>query len=137
MRWHFTMTEISAGHYHAEAFRSSGASLSIDGNEGILARILKDAYDAEMKSGTFHGDAAYHITSSFLCSWPSIYHEKMMGCWTVGNSSGFPRIDYDGRDFYLMVSERPDEYSWQGHIDRLAKGRSGYFDKLVTLSETK
>jgi len=108
--------------------------VSLLGPELIFARVLQEAYDAEKSRGTFHGDAAYLITSSFLRAWPSVYYEKMMGCWTVGEKSGFPRIDYDGRDFYLMVSERPDAYSWQGQIDRIS---SGYFKKLVELSENQ
>ncbi len=132
MRWHFDITEESAGRYRAEAKRETGESVSLEGSEAIFPRILREAYDAERKRGTFHGDAAYQITSSFLQSWPSVYHEKMMGCWTVGKPSGYPRIDYDGRDFYLMVSETSDAYSWQGPIDRI---ESGFFKKLVELSE--
>jgi hypothetical protein len=135
MRWSFTVSEESASHFQATAKRITGDSISISGGDEIFARILKEAYDAEMKHGTFHGDAAYQITTSFLKSWPTVYFEKMFGCWTVGDRSGFPRIDYDGRDFYLMVSETPDAYSWQGNIDSLAKGRCGYFEKLVALSE--
>ena len=134
MRWKFGITEVSAGRYSASATRESGDSISLEGDERVFSRLLREAFEAEMKRGTFHGDAAYHITTSWLHSWPSVYHERMMGCWTVGDRSGYPRIDYDGRDFYLMVSERSDAYSWQGSIDRIA---SGYFNKLVELSEQK
>jgi hypothetical protein len=132
MRWRFIITEESAGRYLAEAKRDSGDSISLDGSESVFSKILRAAYETEIKRGTFHGEAAYHITASFLHSWPAVYNEKMMGCWTVGNRFGFPRIDYDGRDSYLMVSERADAYAWQGSIERIA---SGYFNKLVELSE--
>ncbi len=132
MTWNFDIIEESAGCYRAEAKRETGESVSLQGSESIFPRILQEAYEAERGRGAFHGDAVYRITSSFLKSWPSVYHEKMMGCWTVGKKSGFPRIDYDGRDFYLMVSERPDAYSWQGQIERIS---SGYFKKLIELSE--
>jgi len=134
MQWSFHISEQSSGYYCVEAKRFSGESITAHGGEDAIPRILQDAYNAEMKLGTFHGHAAFHITSSFLPKWPSIYHERMFGCWTVGERDKLPSIDYDGRDFYLMVSETPDCYSWQGHIDRLAKGRSGYFEKLYTLS---
>jgi hypothetical protein len=132
MIWNFDITEESAACYRAEAKRETGETVSLQGSESIFARILQEAYEAELRCGTFHGDAAYRITSSFLKSWPSVYHEKMMGCWTVGKSSGFPRIDYDGRDFYLMVSERANAYSWQGQIERIS---SGYFKKVIELSQ--
>ena len=135
MRWIFTITEESACHFVAEAKRFSGETISAHGDERVIPRILHEAYQAELKIGTCHGDAAYHITASFLSRWPSVYHEKTFGCWTVGKDDCFPRIDYDGKDFYLMVSETTGAYSWQGNIDQLAKEQCGYFRKITELNK--
>ena len=137
MNWTFKFEEESAGCFRAIARQETGKSIDIKGGDAVVARILIEAYDVEIMSGTIPGDAAYHITSAFLRSWPSVYYQKAMGCWTVGERGKYPRIDYDGRDLYLMVSETPGTYSWQGRIDCIAKGESSYFDKLAALSEKK
>lgn len=110
----------------------SGDTISLEGNESVLSRLLNEAYVVERTRGTIPGDAAYHIAASFLRSWPAAYHEKMWGCWSIGDAQCFPRVDYDGRDFYLTVSERPGTYSWQGSVEAIT---AGFFNKLVELSE--
>jgi hypothetical protein len=98
MNWNFHINEQSAGSFCADARRETGESVSLVGSELILPQVLQWAYNTERNRGTSHGVAAYRITSSFLESWSPEYHEKMMGCWTVGKQSGFPRIDYHGGD---------------------------------------
>jgi len=116
-----------------EAQRESGESVSVEGDWSSLPRVIQDAYKIEKEKGTIPGEAAYIVTSSYLKNYERIYHDGMFGSWTVGTRGELPRIDYDGRDFYLMLSLDKDSYAWQGRIEDLSKGRCQYFERLVNL----
>lgn len=132
MRWNIIVDEESAGVYLLNATSEDGMIISESGQERSVGKFLKDIYLHELSLGATPCRASYDVTRSYLFGWKAVFHERMFGCWTVGEDSNFPRVDYDGRDFYLMVSESADCYSWQGSVEMLAKGRSGYFEKIVT-----
>lgn len=133
MRWHFEINEISSGHFHCVATREDGRSISCDGPESVILTIIRDSYHAEIAAGTGDGEALFHVTRGFLSRWSGVYHRGMMGSWAVSDSASDKRIDYDGRDMYLMVTRDRSGYSWQGAISDVAQGRSHYFREVATL----
>jgi len=133
MRWHFKVTEISAGHYNCVATREDGRSIECDGSDAIIPEAIRDAYLAEIAAGTCDAEASFHVTHGFLSRWSGVYHRGMMGSWTVSDPTSGKRIDFDGRDMYLMITRDSSGYSWQGGIADLSKARCHYFRELSTL----
>lgn len=133
MRWHFKVNEISAGHFHCVATREDGRSISRDGPGGAIPEIIRDSYLAEIAAGTGDGEALFHVTRGFLSRWSGVYHRGMLGSWTVSDPASDKRIDFDGRDMYLMVTRDRSGYSWQGGISEVAQGRSHFFREVATL----
>jgi hypothetical protein len=133
MHWKFTINEVSAGHFSCTAIRDDGRNISLDGDDTVIARILHEAYLAEVSIATSGGAAAFEITHSFLHRWSAVYHTGMMGSWTVSDVRSGRQIDYDGRDMYLMVTREPSAYSWQGGIAELSKPRCHFYRELSTI----
>ncbi len=133
MRWHFKITEISAGHYNCVAMREDGRGIERDGSDAAIPEAIHDAYLAEIAAGTCDAEASFHVTHGFLSRWSGVYHRGMMGSWTVSDPTSAKRIDFDGRDMYLMVTRDASGYSWQGGIADLSKARCHYFRELSTL----
>ena len=133
MRWQFKIREVSAGHYNVLATREDRRSIARDGSEDVIAQAIHDAYLAEIEAGTSDGEASFHVTHGYLSQWSGVYHRGMMGSWTVSDPTSGKRVDYDGRDMYLMVTRDSSGYSWQGHIAELNKERCHYFRELSTI----
>lgn len=133
MRWHFKINELSPGHFNCVATREDGQRIERGGSEDKIPEAIRDAYLAELAAGTCDAEASFHVTHGFLSRWAGVYHRGMMGSWTVSDSTSGKRIDFDGRDMYLMVTRNSSGYSWQGGIAELSKGRCQYFRELSTL----
>lgn len=135
--WKFSILEISANCYSGKAVRITGENIAITGSLSIVSGLLQEAFKVEVGKGVMPGEAAFSITSSYLHGHNRVYHEDSFGSWTVGNLAGSPSIDYDGRDYYLMVCIEKDRYAWQGDVYDLAKGRCKYFDCVVNFPDAK
>ena len=133
MRWRYSINEVSAGHFTCEAIREDGRSISLDGTDDVIPQALHDTYMIELSLGVYPGSASYEITRSFLSRWTGVFHTGMMGSWTVSDPATSRRVDYDGRDMYLMVSRDSSGYSWQGGIAELSKARCHYYRELSSL----
>ena len=133
MRWQFKIREISVGHYNCLATREDGRSIERDGSDDVIPQAIHDAYLVEIELGTCDAEASFHVTHGFLSRWKGVYHRGMMGSWTVSDPETNKRIDFDGRDMYLMITRDSTGYSWQGRIEELTKERCHYFRELSTL----
>jgi hypothetical protein len=117
--------------------RDTGNAVERSGGEEILATVLHDAYDLEVSLGTIPGTAAYAITRAALPRWSSEYHESIFGSWSVHSPDGLTRIDYDGKDFILMVekgSTMTPAVLWQGRISAAEPLGIGYFQAIQQLT---
>src|SRR6266850_3318295 len=131
--WSISFCERSAGAFQAIATRDTGNKVERSGGEEILASVLQDAYQMEGSFGTIRGDAAYAVTKAAKPSWKSEYHERVFGSWSICSPDGSTRIDYDGKDFFLMVqkgSRMAPAVLWQGRISASEPLGVGYFQTI-------
>jgi hypothetical protein len=131
------MRERCAGAFRATATRDTGNTVERSGGEEILATVLHDAYELEVSLGSIPGTAAYAITRAAKPRWSSEYHERIFGSWSVHSPDGVTRIDYDGKDFYLMVqkgSRITPAVLWQGRISAAEPLGMGYFQAIQQLT---
>jgi hypothetical protein len=69
--------------------------------------------------------------------WSSEYHERIFGSWSVHSPDDSTRIDYDGKDFFLMVqkgSRITPAVLWQGRISAAEPLGIGYFQIIQQLT---
>ncbi len=135
--WSVSLIEKSAGAFQATATRETGNKVERSGGEEILATVLHDACEMEASLGTIRGDAVYAITRAAKPDWKSEYHERAFGSWSVYSPDGLTRIDYDGKDFFLMVqkgSRMTPAVLWQGRISAADPLGIGYFQTIQQLT---
>lgn len=135
--WSVSLIEKSAGAFRATATRDTGNTVERSGGEEILATVLHDAYEMEVSLGTIRGDAAYAMTRAAKSGWRGEYHERAFGSWSVYSPDGLTRIDYDGKDFFLMVqkgSRMTPTILWQGRISKSEPLGVGYFQTVQQLT---
>ena len=136
MPWSFDIRECSAGCYKVAAHRNTGQSITKEGFECVIEELLTEVYKEEVNIGSTESKALYDITLAFLDShwWEGEYFTGTFGSWSITNRADSNKsIHYDGRDFYLMISKEADNYSWQGELKQLSKGRCHYFRQIVYL----
>lgn len=134
--WSVSLSEMSAGAFRATATRGTGNTVDRSGGEEILATVLHDAYQMEVALGTTPGTAAYVITRAARPRWNSEYHDRIFGSWSVYSPDGVTRIDYDGKDFFLVVqkgSRMTPAVLWQGRITSSETLGIEYFRTLQQL----
>jgi hypothetical protein len=134
--WSVSLSERSAGAFHATATRDTGNKVERTGGKGVLTTVLHDAYEKEVSLGTIRGDAAYVITKAAKPGWNREHHESAFGSWSIHSPDRLTRIDYDGKDFFLMVqkgSKTDPAVIWQGEISALTSLAIDYFETLQGL----
>ena len=135
--WSISFHERSAGAFQGTATRDTGNKVDRSGGEEILASVLHDAYQMEVSLGTIRGDAAYAVTKAAKPGWKSEYHERAFGSWSICSPDGSTRIDYDGKDFFLMVqkgSRMTPTVIWHGRISASEPLAIGYFQTIQELA---
>lgn len=132
--WSIQIKEASIGVYSMTAIFEDGMSVSITGTESdykiLLAKMHRISIDNDINPGL----SAYWVTQAALSKEPAVFYSKMFGSWTVGKKDSFPRIDYDGRDFLLMILENKGKYSLECKIDELKNEKCHYFRKLSNMA---
>ncbi len=118
------------------ATRDTGNKVERSGGEEILAVVLHGAYELELSLGTIPGAAAYAITKAALRPWICQYYEQYFGSWSVRSPDGSTRIDYDARDFFLLIqggSKTSPVVLWQGRFSAMQPLGIGYFQTIQDL----
>ena len=137
--WSVFITETSPSAFRATATRGTGNTVERGGGEEILASVLHDAYKMEISLGTSRGEAAYTITRAARPGSAASreYHDRAFGSWSVCSPDQLTRIDYDGKDFLLMVqkgSGMTPAVLWQGRISAAEPLGIGYFRTIQPLT---
>jgi hypothetical protein len=132
--WNLDARELSAGHFIASLHRSTGEKFEREGLESVISEVLHEAFRLDRKLGVIPGDAAFVLTRATKRSWQWEYYEKILGSWSGISKVKAWRVDYDGKEFILMVRTTDPmnpKISWQGRADRLdePEGKQ-YFDAL-------
>ena len=117
-----------------EAISEGGLTVSLKGGNSDYRLLLARMHKISIDNGIYPGLSAYQVTQAALHNEPAMFYPKMFGCWTIGKKDAYPRIDYDGRDFLLMVSEKEGSYSFQCKIDDLKHEKNQYFKVLLRLA---
>ena len=131
--WSVTLIEQSAGAFRATATRDTGNKVEHSGGEEVLSRVLHDAFQMEVSLGASPGAAVFIITQAAKPGWSSYYHEQHFGSWSIHSPDGSTRIDYDGKEFFLMIQKGPKESPaliWQGRIASVVPFRIDYFNAI-------
>jgi hypothetical protein len=133
--WNLDAQEVSAGHYIVCVKRSTGENIERDGIEDVISEALHEAFLLDRRKGVIPGRSVFLLSRATKRSWRWDYFEEIFGSWTGLSKVGAWRVDYDGKDFFLMVrtsdSENP-KIPWQGRIQSFEEpeGRK-YFDALL------
>jgi hypothetical protein len=133
--WTLDAREVSAGHYVASLRRSTGESIVRDGPEHVVSAALLDAFRLDRQRGVLAGETAFLLSRAAKRNWNWEYHEQVFGSWSGMSKDGVWRVDYDGKDGFLLVRTTAlvnPKIPWQGKVERLEEsGGKDYFDALL------
>ena len=131
MMWTFEVIEQSPGAYRCVGKRDSGNIVSLDAQEDEIYRVYEKAFEMEVHLGTLPSKALFAIVQGAKKAWHSEYNEEAFGSWLVDNQQGNESINYDGRDFYLMVNGVEKMPVWQGGFKEARDAKPELFQLLV------
>lgn len=133
--WTLDAQEVSAGHYVVSLKRSTGEKIERDGSEDAVSGALHDAFILDRKKGVIPGDADFVLSRATKKSWKWEYLEEVFGSWSGISKVGAWRVDYDGKDFIVMVRTTDAQnrtIPWQGKVQSLEEPEGkAYFDALL------
>jgi hypothetical protein len=133
--WTLDAQEVSAGHYIVCLKRSTGEKIERDGLEDVVSQALHEAFLLDRRKGVIPGDSAFVLTRATKKSWKWEYFEQVFGSWSGVSKIGAWRVDYDGKDFIVMVRTTDalsPKIPWQGRVQSLEEPEGKkYFDALL------
>lgn len=133
--WNLEARELSAGHFSVSLQRSTGEKIERDGLEDVISSALLDGFRLDRKLGVLPGDSAFLLTRAAKRSWRWQFFDQALGSWSGVSKVGAWRVDYDGKDFILMLRTADSlnpKIPWQGRVQSLEspEGKK-YFDALL------
>jgi hypothetical protein len=133
--WTLDAQEVSPGHYIVCLKRSTGEKIEREGLEDVVSKALHEAFLLDRKKGVIPGRSLFVLSRATKRSWMWEYFEQTFGSWSGLSKVGAWQVDYDGKDFFLMIRATEPEnpkIPWQGRVQNLEEpeGRK-YFDALL------
>jgi hypothetical protein len=116
-----------------EAIRETHHSISREGFEAAIPRLLQDAFEFEIQLGTAPQEAAFHVTAGYQKYWRRNDRVDTFGSWVVDSYQQPCKAAFDGKTGCLALYDGDKPAIWQGHIDKLRESGAQYFSKLIYL----